>query len=75
MMHTEKFDISTNEKRLLHMIKGSKDPKAAADVAIDVIRAFLAPTMTEDLLHFSKPFRMKKNGERSLSCWRGKKDE
>ena len=31
------------------MIKGSKDPKAAADVAIDVIRAFLAPTMTEDL--------------------------
>lgn len=43
MMHTEKFDISTNEKRLLHMIKGSKDPKAAADVAIDVIRAFLAP--------------------------------
>ena len=28
MMHTEKFDISTNEKRLLHMIKGSKDPKS-----------------------------------------------
>ena len=49
MIHMEKFDISANEKRLLHMIKGSKDPKAAADVAIDVIRAFLAPTMTEDL--------------------------
>ena len=30
------------------MIKGSKDPKAAADVAIDVIRAFLAPTTVED---------------------------
>ncbi len=49
MIHTEKFDISANEKRLLHMIKGSKDPKTAADVAIDVIRAFLAPTMMEDL--------------------------
>ena len=48
MMHTEKFDMSTNEKRLLHMIKGSKDPKAAADVAIDVIRAFLGPTTAED---------------------------
>lgn len=48
MMHTEKFDISTNEKRLLHMIKGSKDPDAAADVAIDVIRGFFDPTMTED---------------------------
>ena len=48
MMHTGKFDISANEKRLLHMIKGSKDPKAAADVAIDVIRAFLAPTTAED---------------------------
>lgn len=47
-MHTEKFNISTNEKRLLHMIKGSKDPDAA-DVAIDVIRVSLAPTMTEDL--------------------------
>ena len=31
------------------MIKGSKDPKTAADVAIDVIRTFLAPTLTEDL--------------------------
>lgn len=30
------------------MIKGSKDPKAAADVAIDVIRAFLGPTTVED---------------------------
>ena len=49
MIHMEKFDISANEKRLLHMIKGSKDPKTAADGAIDVIRTFLAPTMTEDL--------------------------